>query len=161
MSELQSLLNRTFEKVKLVQEEDNILRNPGAFFFPSTDLFLHDVAPCEKEELKKMFAETLDVVECDDSVNTVNKLCRYDILILIAGSMEFLVNREGLSYVMDSVGDHYSALSPVTDPDTIHQDKNQLHDSGFVSPVNVTMPFAKLIPILSSLVIKETNTVGQ
>ena len=79
MSELQSLLHRTFEQLKLVQEEDNILRNPGAFFFPSTDLFLHDVAPCEKEELKKMFADTLDVVECDDSVNTVNKLCRYDI----------------------------------------------------------------------------------
>ena len=54
---------------------------------------------------------------------------------------------------MDSVGDHYSALSPNTDLDTINQDKNHLHDSGFVSPVNVTIPFAKLIPILSSLVI--------
>ena len=61
------------------------------------------------------------------------------------------MNREGLSYVMDSVGDHYSALSPNTD-DMIYQDKNNLHDSGFVSPVNVTMPFAKLIPILSLLV---------
>ena len=81
MSELQSLLHRTFEQLKLVQEDDNILRNPGAFFFPSTDLFLHDVAPCEKEELKKMFADTLDVVECEDSVNTVNKLCRYNIPI--------------------------------------------------------------------------------
>ena len=65
------------------------------------------------------------------------------------------MNREGLAHVMDSVGDHYSALSPDTDPDMVHQDKNQLHDSGFVSPVNVTMPFAKLIPILSSLVIKD------
>ena len=54
--------------------------------------------------------------------------------------------------MMDSVGDHFSALSPNTDLDTINQDKNNLHDSGFVSPVNVTMPFAKLIPILSSLV---------
>ena len=53
---------------------------------------------------------------------------------------------------MDNVGDHYSALSPNTDLDTINQDKNHLHDSGFVSPVNVTIPFAKLIPILSSLV---------
>ena len=53
---------------------------------------------------------------------------------------------------MDSVGDHFGALSPNTDLDTINQDKNNLHDSGFVSPVNVTMPFAKLIPILSSLV---------
>ena len=53
---------------------------------------------------------------------------------------------------MDSVGDHYSALSPNTDLDTINQDKNLFHDSGFVSPVNVTIPFAKLIPILSSLV---------
>ena len=53
---------------------------------------------------------------------------------------------------MDNVGDHYSALSPNTDLDTINQDKNNLHDSGFVSPVNVTIPFAKLIPILSSLV---------
>ena len=54
--------------------------------------------------------------------------------------------------MMDIVGDHYTALSPITDLDTINQDKNNLHDSGFVSPVNVTIPFAKLIPILSSLV---------
>ena len=85
LSELEGLLNRGFEKLKLLQEEDNILRNPGAFFLPSTDLFLHDVALCEKEELKKMFAETLDVIECEDSVNTVNKLCRYDIPGSIAG----------------------------------------------------------------------------
>lgn len=85
LSELEGLLNRGFEKLKLLQEDDNILRNPGAFFLPSTDLFLHDVALCEKEELKKMFAETLDVIECEDSVNTVNKLCRYGIHDFIAG----------------------------------------------------------------------------
>ena len=77
LSELEGLLTRGFEKLKLLPETENIFRNPGAFFLPSTDLFLHDVAPCEKEELKKMFAETLDVVECDDTVNAVNKLCRY------------------------------------------------------------------------------------
>ena len=43
------------------------------------------MALCEKEELKKMFAETLDVIECEDSVNTVNKLCRYGIYDFIAG----------------------------------------------------------------------------
>ena len=75
--------------------------------------------------------------------------------------MDFFVNREGLSYVMDSVGDHYSALSPNTDLDMIYQNKNNLHDSGFVSPVNVTMPFAKLIPILSSLVKDISKTMKQ
>lgn len=73
--------------------------------------------------------------------------------------MKFLVNREGLSYLMDSVGDHYSALYPNTDLDKIYLDKNNLHDSGFVSPVNVTMPFAKLIPILSSLVKEISKTM--
>ena len=50
---------------------------------------------------------------------------------------------------MDNVGDHYSSLSPIAD---FNQDKDSLHDSGFVSPVHVTLPFAKLIPIMSSLV---------
>ena len=76
LSDIEGLLLRAYEKLKLVQEESNIFRSPGAFFLPSTDLFLHDVALCEKEELKKMFAETLDVIECDDSVTAVNKLCR-------------------------------------------------------------------------------------
>ena len=66
--------------------------------------------------------------------------------------MEFLANREGLSHVLDSVGDYYIDITPTTGLNEINKDKNHLHDSGFVSPVNVTMPFAKLIPILSSLV---------
>ena len=36
-------------------------------------------------------------------------------------------------------------------------DKSSLHDSGFVSPANVSLAVAKLIPILSGLVIPPDN----
>ena len=39
------------------------------------------------------------------------------------------------------------------DKSQTEESKNQLHDSGFVSPANISLPLAKLIPILSAQVL--------
>ena len=74
--ELESIFNNILSQLKLVEDEINIFTNPGAYFLPKTDDFIANLDSCDKDEIKKMFAETLDVIECQDAVETVNKLNR-------------------------------------------------------------------------------------
>ena len=74
--ELESLFNNILSQLKLVEENINIFSNPGAYFLPKTDDFLVNLDNCDRDEVKKMFAETLDVIECQDAVDTVTKLNR-------------------------------------------------------------------------------------
>ena len=59
--------------------------------------------------------------------------------------------RQGLSYIMDNVTDYYNSVGQ-SDRQDVVKNKNSLHDSGFVSPANITLPLAKIIPVLSSQV---------
>ena len=74
--ELESLFNNILSQLKLVEENINIFSNPGAYFLPKNDDFLVNLDTCDRDEVKKMFAETLDVIECQDAVDTVTKLNR-------------------------------------------------------------------------------------
>merc|ERR1711936_1360128 len=62
----------------------------------------------------------------------------------------------GLSHTVDKIADYYAAIGLTGSLDTPPSSnlqtktKNALHDSGFVSPANVSLPLAKLIPILSA-----------
>ena len=50
---------------------------------------------------------------------------------------------------MDNVADYYNFSGQADNPP---DSKNSLHDSGFVSPANISLPLAKIIPVLSSQV---------
>jgi peroxin-3 len=137
--DLEAVLNDVFENCKTLESDRNIFNNPGIFFLPTSENFLSDIHPSDQGVLKQMFAETMDVLDSEDSI-----------------SMAHLVCKQGLGYTVDKIAEYYAAVglsgstekpSP-TNPLT----KNALHDSGFVSPANVSLPLAKLIPILSAQV---------
>ena len=56
---------------------------------------------------------------------------------------------------MDNVGEYFNRQTEknIHDP----TDKRSLHDSGFVSPANISLPLAKIIPVLASQVTSEIN----
>jgi len=134
LAELESLFQEVLKCMKSSPEDRNMFSNSGVYILPSTHDFINNLADSDQEILKKMFAEMLDVVECDDAVNTVNTLCR-----------------QGLSHVMDNVGEYFNRQTEKNIPDTT--DKRSLQDSGFVSPASISLPLAKIIPVLASQVI--------
>ena len=149
LSELEAVFKTVLVRMKSVDEMENIFTNPGAYFLPSSDEFLENLADIDKDEVKKMLAETLDVIECEDSIDTAQKLCRWELTIHVLYNWCYVtpsfLPSQGLSHTLDSVGGHYTGPGPT---------KASLHhsDSGFVSPASVSLPLAKLIPILSSQV---------
>ena len=79
LSELEAVFKTVLVRMKSVDEMENIFTNPGAYFLPSSDEFLENLADIDKDEVKKMLAETLDVIECEDSIDTAQKLCRWEL----------------------------------------------------------------------------------
>merc|ERR1711874_643328 len=68
-------------------------------------------------------------------------------------SLAILVSRQGVSHMVDRVADYYATIGMSGDQSQPgSSDKSSLHDSGFVSPANVSLAVAKLVPILSGLV---------
>ena len=58
--------------------------------------------------------------------------------------------RQGLSHIMDNVSEYYNTTGLSHQDNT--PDKSCLHDSVFVSPTALSLPVAKIIPLLSSQV---------
>ena len=76
LSELEALFLDIFKQIQCVESDSSILVNPGLYFLPSTDQFISGLAETDQEDVKKMFAETLDVLESEDTRELVNQLCR-------------------------------------------------------------------------------------
>jgi len=138
LTELEALFLDIFKQIQSGESDTCILANPGLYFLPSTDQFITGLTEADQEDVKRMFAETLDVLESEDTRGLVNQLCR-----------------QGLSHIMDNVGEYYNTagLSHCSS-----QTKSSLQDSGFVSPATISLPVAKIIPLLSSQVVV---TVGE
>lgn len=78
LAEIEAVFQEVLRSLKSASEDANLFTNCGVYFLPASNDFIEDLVDADKEELKKMFAETLDVIECEDSVELVNKLCRYN-----------------------------------------------------------------------------------
>ena len=59
------------------------------------------------------------------------------------------LTRQGLSHILDNVGEYYNTTGLSTPSP---RDKTCLN-SGFVSPATISLPVAKIIPLLSSQVL--------
>jgi len=155
--DVEAVFNRIFDQCHQLEGDSNIFHNPAPFFLPNDEHFLDEFSSDEQILLKQMFADLLDVVDSDDTKALVKQLCK-----------------QGLSHLVDRIAEYYAAIgknsrepSPSTDSFkgvSEDQSKNQLNDrftgddkrrsqdSGFVSPVNVSLHLAKLIPILTAQV---------
>ena len=76
LTELEALFLDIFKQIKSGDSQDSILSNPGLFFLPSTDQFISGLEKEDQEDIKKMFAETLDVLESEDTGELVSQLCK-------------------------------------------------------------------------------------
>jgi len=158
LPDIEKVLTNIFSQVETSENERNIFRNPGVYFLPVEDIIeseqdiLTALTIQEKNLLKQMFEETLDVLDSEDTI-----------------SLAISCSRQGVSHLVDRVAEYYATIGMTmdynqnqsTDPissgkSALHDPslscKSALHDSGFVSPANVSLAVAKLIPILSGLV---------
>ena len=91
--DLEAVLNDIFENCKTLETDRNIFNNPGIFFLPNSENFLSEIHPSDQALLKQMLAETLDVVDSQDSI-----------------SMAQLVCKQGLSHTVDRIAEYYAAI---------------------------------------------------
>ena len=76
LTELEAMFLDIFKQIKSEDSQESILSNPGLYFLPSTDQFISDLEKEDQEDVKKMFAETLDVLESEDTRELVSQLCK-------------------------------------------------------------------------------------
>jgi len=92
--------------------------------------------------LKQLLADSLDVLESEDTAHLALQVCR-----------------QGLAHLLDKVADYYTAAgqSPLARPIKDSGSESD-SDSGFVSPVSVSLPVAKLLPIMAAQVRPEDGS---
>jgi len=139
--DIDTAFNQIFNQCIHESGEKNIFTNPGTYFL-SDDNFLTDICADDQVILKQMLADALDVIENDDTQALIKQVCR-----------------QGLSYFVDIIAEHYANVESTNQGYSEgmteayrNLDKNQLHNTAFVSPVDIGLPLAKLIPVLSRLV---------
>ena len=75
--ELEGVFLDIFKQIQSGETEiSSILLNPGLYFLPATDQFLSGLSGEEQGYVKNMLAETLDVLESEDTGELVKQLCR-------------------------------------------------------------------------------------
>jgi len=134
LEDIDFTFNQIFEDLLDISEEDNIFTNPGTYFLSEVnDDFFKDINDPDQDLLKQMFADTLDIVENEDTRSLSKQVCK-----------------QGLSHILDSVAEHYASVDS-TNPECSDEmsqspvmNKTMLHETG--------LPLAKLIPVLSGLV---------
>jgi len=139
LADIEAVIIEIFNQMERSENNRNIFRNPGIYFGPIDSApEAGDMTFEEKEMFKQLFAETIDVLDSEDTV-----------------SLAITVSRQGISHLVDRVAEYYATIGMNVDqpgPSPGTSDKSSLHDSGFVSPANVSLAVAKLIPIMSGLV---------
>ena len=76
LTEVEAVFTDILNKLKNIEKDSNIFTNCGIYFLPDTDEFLKDLESCDKEAVKEMLAETLDVIESEDIVEACVKLSK-------------------------------------------------------------------------------------
>lgn len=134
LAQLEALLTQVFEGCRA--EKGGIFRDPAAFFLSRQEQAGKDLDTEEQEKLKQLLADSLDVLESEDTTNLALQVCR-----------------QGLAHLLDKVADYYTAAGQCPPPrPTKDSGSESDSDSGFVSPVSVSLPVAKLLPIMAAQV---------
>jgi len=158
--EIEAIFNQIFDDYYNLEGDGNIFRNPGSFFLPDSDEnFFTEFPESDQLLLKQMFVDCLDVVDSDDTRALVKQVCKQGLSHLVDRIAEYYTtigknSREPSPSADTRDGDRGDIFAGEEDKKNAHADeednKNRLHDSGFVSPTNVTLHLAKLIPILTA-----------
>jgi len=140
LSELEAHLTQLFEMVR--GDQSGIFSDPAPCFISQEQE--SSLSAEEREKLAQLLADSLDVLESEDTLELLVALCR-----------------QGLAHLLDRVADHYF-VSPNGLPYNNNHNNNKSSnstesdsDSGFVSPASVALPLARLLPILTAVLEEE------
>jgi len=133
LSELEAHLTKLFEMVR--GDQSGIFSDTAPCFISQEE---ESTLPAqERERLAQLLADSLDVLESEDTLELLVAVCR-----------------QGLAHLLDRVADHYS-VSPSIQPHKTSNSTESDSDSGFVSPASVALPLARLLPILTVVLEEE------
>merc|ERR1719234_861814 len=138
LSELEAHLTQLFEMVR--GDQCGIFSDPAPCFISQEDE--SNLSAEERERLAQLLADSLDVLESEDTLELLVAVCR-----------------QGLAHLLDRVADHYFVShSSLTYNSNKNNNNNKSSnstesdsDSGFVSPASVALPLARLLPILTAV----------
>merc|ERR1712192_372311 len=137
LSELEAYLTQLFEMVR--GDQSGIFSDPAPCFISQEDE--SNLSAEERERLAQLLADSLDVLESEDTLELLVAVCR-----------------QGLAHLLDRVADHYfvshSSLTYNNKNNNNNKSSNSTgsdSDSGFVSPASVALPLARLLPILTAI----------
>jgi len=132
LSELEAHLTQLFEMVR--GDQSGIFADPAPCFISQEEESI--LSAQERERLAQLLADSLDVLESEDTLELLVAVCR-----------------QGLAHLLDRVADHYS-VSPLPYSKASNSTESD-SDSGFVSPASVALPLARLLPILTVVLEEE------
>jgi len=132
LSELEAHLTQLFETVR--GDQSGIFSDPAPCFISQEEE--STLSAQEREKLAQLLADSLDVLESEDTLELLVAVCR-----------------QGLAHLLDRVADHYS-VSPLPYSKASNSTESD-SDSGFVSPASVALPLARLLPILTVVLEEE------
>jgi len=135
LSELEAHLTQLFETVRV--DQNGIFSDPAPCFISQEQESA--LSAQERERLTHLLADSLDVLESEDTLELLVAVCR-----------------QGLAHLLDRVADHYSfsPLPAYNNNNNNNKASNSTEsdsDSGFVSPASVVLPLARLLPILTAV----------
>jgi len=141
LSELEAHLTQLFEMVR--GDPSGIFSDPAPCFISQEDE--RSLSAEEREKLAQLLADSLDVLESDDTLELLVAVCR-----------------QGLAHLLDRVADHYFVSPSSLTYNNKNNNNNKISnstesdsDSGFVSPASVALPLARLLPILTAVLEEE------
>jgi len=136
LSELEAHLTQLFEMVR--GDQSGIFSDPAPCFISQEQE--RSLSAEERERLAQLLADSLDVLESEDTLELLVAVCR-----------------QGLAHLLDRVADHYSVSPslPFTNNNKSSNSTESDSDSGFVSPASVALPLARLLPILTVVLEEE------
>merc|ERR1711936_267923 len=134
LSELEAYLTQLFDIVR--GDQGGIFSDPAPWFISKEEE--HNLSAEERERLAHLLADSLDVLESEDTIELLVAVCR-----------------QGLAHLLDRVADHYS-VSPLPHSKASYSTESD-SDSGFVSPASVALPLARLLPILTVVLEEEDD----
>jgi len=140
LSELEAHLTQLFEIIMVRVDQSGIFSDPAPSFISQEDE--SSLSAEERERLAHLLADSLDVLESEDTLELLVAVCR-----------------QGLAHLLDRVADHYS-VSPLPAFNNNIKASNSTEsdsDSGFVSPASVALPLARLLPILTAVLEEESG----
>jgi len=170
--EVENLLFKSFDLVREAEGDasGNPLRKPGTFFLPQDeDPGFKAASEEERILLKQMFCDTLDVLESEDTLNLMVQMCRQGLTHMLDKIALYYVavgkgSREPspasshkhppvLHETPPSISERrpHAATTSQRQPDLATTSEPELcPDSGFVSPANVSVHLAKLLPLITA-----------